>query len=121
MKQDEKMNTEAQQPARACVLKLEGRCTIERVHELKGMLLEALGVHDHIILDLRDVVEVDVACLQLLCSAHRASLKSNKHLALDDNKPDVFKRVVRNAGYARTLGCHNDPMKSCMWKGAFEQ
>jgi ABC-type transporter Mla MlaB component len=115
------MNIETPQPAPGYTLKLEGRCTIERVNAIRHMLVEALGDHDRIVVDLEDITEVDLSCLQLLCSAHRASLDRNKQLVLHENLPDAFKKVVQIAGYVRTLGCHKDPAKSCLWRGVSDQ
>ena len=115
------MEGEMLNSADATILKLEDRWTIERAHELKGALVAALSGNDQVIIDLEEVTEVDLSFLQLLCSAHRTSLKLNKHFALQDNQPEAFTRAVRDAGYARTLGCHGDPYKSCLWKGGWEE
>jgi anti-anti-sigma regulatory factor len=101
------------------ILKLEDRWTIERAHELKGVLVTALSGHDQVLIDIEEVTEVDLSFLQLLCAAHRTSLKKNKHFALRDRQSEAFSRVLRDAGYARTLGCHGDPYKSCLWKGGW--
>lgn len=114
------MNAEVLTSSGMHALKLEGSWTIERAYELKELLMEALtGGHD-VLVDLGGVVEVDLSCLQLLCSAHRSFLKRNKQFALHDNKPEVLKEAVRNAGYARTLGCHQDCCGNCLWIGGWE-
>ena len=103
-----------------CGLRLEGSWTIERATELKHLLVEALKSDKPVIIELDGLEGLDLACLQLLCAAHRASLRLGKRLELQQEKPDILKRVMREAGFARTLGCHKDPNKSCLWIGDWE-
>jgi anti-anti-sigma regulatory factor len=113
------MDVETRQLAETCILRLEGSWTIERAHELKSMLVAALADKDQVIIDVEGLMQADLSCLQLLCSAHRASLKVNKRLVLNDKPAEVFKKLVQEAGYERTLGCHRDPGKSCFWNGGW--
>jgi anti-anti-sigma regulatory factor len=112
------MDVETLQAVEPCILRLDGSWTIERAQELKSMLVAALAGNNHVIIDVGGVTEVDLSFLQLLCSAHRASLKGYKYFALHENQSAAFKRVVHDAGYVRTLGCHQDPERSCLWKGS---
>lgn len=106
--------------AGAYVIKLTGNWTIERACELKQLLLKSLSDERHVMVDLGGVAEVDLSLLQLLCSAHRTFLGQNKQFSLKDNKPEAFKEFVRNAGYARTLGCHRVGGGNCLWIGGWE-
>jgi anti-anti-sigma regulatory factor len=115
------MDVEALESCQKHVLKLAGSWTIERAQELKHLLVTALRDNAFVTMDLQGVTEVDLSFLQLLCSAHRAFLEANKHFVLHDDKSAEFKRLVREAGFVRTLGCHSDPYKSCLWKGGWEQ
>ncbi|MHC1744220.1 MAG: lipid asymmetry maintenance protein MlaB [Syntrophobacteraceae bacterium] len=115
------MTGESQPAVRTAVLRLDGRCTIERADELKSMLLESLSRDDAIVIDLENLTEVDLSCLQLLCAAHRRSLRQNKQMQLGADRPVVFDRAVRTAGFARTLGCHKDPGGTCLWKGVWKE
>ena len=99
------------------VLRLEGKWTVERAHELKQSLIEALKGGDHVVIELEELAETDLSCLQLFCSAHRTSLRLAKHLVLHEQKSETFKRMARDAGFVRTLGCHKDPWKNCVWQG----
>jgi anti-anti-sigma regulatory factor len=107
--------------AKQTILKLEGSWIIERARELKSVLIQSLKEYDRIIVDLEGLTQADLSFLQLFCSAHRTSLKLGKHFALDQNKPALVKKLVREAGYERTLGCHRDPCKSCLWKEGWER
>jgi hypothetical protein len=102
------------------VLKLEGCWTIERANELKDILLEAFWSGDHVVLDVAELEDADLSCLQLFCSAHRTFLRLGKRLAFDEKKSENFKRVVCGAGFRRNLGCHKDPRASCLWIGEWQ-
>ena len=99
------------------VLKLKGNWTIERAGELKPALLEALNSSENIVIDLEELTDTDLSAVQLLCSAHRASVKLGKQLGIYGRRPEALKRIVRDAGLVRTIGCHKDPCKGCLWTG----
>jgi anti-anti-sigma regulatory factor len=98
------------------IIRLTGNLTISRADEMKSMLLESLEGVEHIEIDLSSVEEADLACLQLLCSAHRTSKRLGKVLKLCDGASGSFKQAVRRAGYARSSGCVLDTDNQCMWK-----
>lgn len=120
LREEKTMDVEMAQSAETGVLRLKGSWTIERAHELKQALLDALMADESVVIGLEGLAEADLSCLQLFCSAHRTSLKLGKHLALNQEKSGAFKRVVRDAGFARTLGCHGDPHEGCLWVGGWE-
>lgn len=97
------------------VLTLKGALTIERANELKLVLLDALDKNDNVVLNLEAVTEVDLSCLQLLCSAHRTSLDRHKQLSLEGRQPESFQQTVRDAGYTRPVGCHKESHQRCLW------
>lgn len=114
------MHVEVTQSAEADVLKLAGNWNIERALEFKQTLMERLNSGDHITLDLEELTEMDLSCLQLLCAAHRACLKLGKQMDLHEKKSEALERVVRSAGFARTMGCHKNPNKNCLWVGGWK-
>ena len=111
------MDVEMIQSAETSVLKLTDSWTIERANELKGALLDALKSGESIVIDLEGLTCLDLSAMQLFCSAHRTSLRLGKHLALHGQESETFKRVLRDAGFVRTSGCHSDPDKKCLWIG----
>ena len=114
------MDVEITRSAEMNVLKLKGSWTIERASELKRVLLEMLNSCEHMSIDLEELTELDLSTMQLFCSVHRTSLSEGKHLAVYEKKSEAFKRLVREAGLARTLGCHKDPNEKCLWIGEWE-
>jgi hypothetical protein len=102
------------------VLRLEGSWTVDRAHELKQILMEALKNGDGFVLALEALEQADLSFLQLLCSTHRASLRLGKSMALHEKKSNSFKQLACDAGFKRNLGCHKDPNKSCLWMGEWD-
>jgi anti-anti-sigma regulatory factor len=102
-------------PIRAVTVALEGEWTIERANELKHVLLDALGTVDHLLLDFEKVEAVDLTCLQLLCSAHRSAIAMKKHMSVTGRQSEAFDRLLREAGFMRSVGCHPERSAECLW------
>lgn len=97
------------------VLKFEGELTLTYASEMRAALIKALIDADHVGIDFGSVTEADLSCLQLLCSAHRTSLKLNKHLIFVGSLPRQLIETVNAAGYSRSSGCTRDHEHSCLW------
>ncbi len=94
---------------------LDGNLTVGRSEELRSLLIKAIIDADRVCLDFGTVTDVDLSCLQLLCSAHRSASRMNKSVFLSGDWPEVFKKTVEEAGYARLSGCRLDVSHSCLW------
>jgi len=116
-REEKAMDVETMRSDETVVLKLDGSWTIERANELKRALLDALNNGERIVIELKGLTDLDLSTMQLFCSAHRTSLRAGKHLAFHEKKSETFKRMALDAGFVRTLGCHKDPDKSCLWTG----
>jgi anti-anti-sigma regulatory factor len=97
------------------LLKLKGEVNITEAGDLKEALLKAMGRADKVYLDAAEVTCVDISCLQLLCSAHRTSVKLNKTLSWNSAIPAAFNKTSNEAGFLRHVGCVLDAEKSCIW------
>lgn len=97
-------------------LVLAGDLTIQRVAGLRGALLGALQEVEQLTLDMTGVTEVDVPCLQLLCSAHRTFLGSGKNLEILDGGPEALLQAMNAAGYSSHV-CGANMAVNCLWKG----
>lgn len=96
-------------------LALDGDCTLDRVLELKDVLLEALKDGASLKLDLREVASADLSFLQLLCSAHRAALKHGQELTFGPLPSAAFTDAVECAGFCRAMGCQDAPNSECLF------
>lgn len=96
---------------------LDGDLVLRHIASLKVELQAALAESDQLLLDLSAAGTVDLAFLQLLCSAHRSAVQSNKSFALAGKLPEDFQRKLKEAGFARHVGCGRDDQRSCLWMG----
>lgn len=97
------------------ILTIDGAVTIENVDKLKHVLQELVDSADTVVLDVKNVTEADLSCVQLLCSAHKTSIELKKSLALSGNCSEAFRKAVRDSGYAQHKGCKVDTNESCLW------
>jgi anti-anti-sigma regulatory factor len=91
----------------------QGALTVQRVVALKEELFLGLDELDKILINLSGATEIDPACMQLLCSAHRTAISLNKELALIGG--GHLAEAMREAGFLRHIGCALDCNHSCLW------
>ncbi len=96
-------------------LTLDGDLTLAQAEELRMLLIKSIINVDELTLEFGDVRDVDLSCLQLLCSVHRSAVRMNKRVAFSGSRPEAFDKVMRDAGYVRSMGCHLDCFGSCLW------
>jgi anti-anti-sigma factor len=108
------LKIEEDRPGSICV-SAEGDLTVEHAVELKTCLLDALGRAQSVRVDLQAIDDMDLTCLQLLCSAHKTALFAGRDLSLCNEKPEPFKRSLDLAGFSRSRGCAMDLNDSCLW------
>ncbi len=94
---------------------LEGDLTLPYAAELRTMLIKALINSDAVTIRFGAVQNVDLSCLQLLCSAHRSAVRFKKQFQFEGIVPKIFQETADAAGYSRLKGCHLDYEKSCLW------
>jgi anti-anti-sigma regulatory factor len=97
------------------VIVLGGELTIGHAQELKTSLKEAVDGYNSVVVQLGDITDIDLSCLQLLCSAHKSAIKQKKTFAFGEHVPDTFSQVFADAGFIRDTGCRSDPGETCLW------
>lgn len=100
---------------------LEGELTISNAADFRQGLLEALEQGDCLELDLDAVTAIDLAGLQLLCSAHRTAVAGEKSLTLKDSLPPALKEACANAGFDFYRNCRCNQGTDCFCAGGREQ
>lgn len=99
------------------VLALSGELTIERAEELKLKLLKSIKKVDTLVLNLKKVTQVDLSCIQLLCSANRTFHEENKQISIKDNGgSDVFNTVMGDTGLSGLQCMSEKYCNNCMWE-----
>lgn len=93
----------------------EGELTWDRADSIREKLIREIIDADSVEIRLGRVTAVDLSFLQLLCAAHRSAVRLNKKISLTGRSPLPFKEAVKDAGYARTIGCSPEREESCLW------
>ncbi len=108
------MNCNLEQSEETVTLTICGTMTIEDAADLKSALAQALagGMRIEIKLDAAD--SIDLSCLQVLCSAHRAALHAGKQLMLAGHINTLLP-CLEDAGFPRHTGCHGHDGNVCLW------
>jgi anti-anti-sigma factor len=108
------LKIEEDQPGSICV-SVEGDLIVEHAAEFKTCLLDALGRAQSVRIDLQAIDDIDLTCLQLLCSAHKMALFTGGDLSLHHERSEPFERSLDLAGFSRSSGCTMDLNDSCLW------
>lgn len=93
---------------------LEGNVSIEDAKTLHSALLEPQALVGELVVNMKEVREIDLTCLQLLCSAHHAATKEGRTVKLV-NVGDETRDSIDRLGFARHIGCREDSTGSCLW------
>ena len=109
------MNATMEQSENSCILNFGGELTIQSGNELKEVLINLLDSSENLSLNIEKVTEIDIACLQILCSAHKASFKSNKYLKVSGKISEGFRESIQRCGYLNNKGCIAGTNETCLW------
>ncbi len=98
------------------VLRLTGDLTFASAVELRSNLIRAIEEVEYLTLDVSNVKEVDISCLQLFCSAHRVAAVFNKKLVIRDHIPATIKKAIEDEGFFRHMVCIYACDDKCLWR-----
>ncbi len=93
---------------------MSGALTIDNAAAIRARLIDIFKKTDRIAVSINEESEIDVSFLQLLCSAHRTAMESEKSFVLDGAKSKSLIHVAEEAGYARKTGCSFDKNGNCL-------
>ncbi|RJX23147.1 MAG: STAS domain-containing protein [Desulfobulbus sp.] len=102
-------------------LLLEGELTVNQAAILRRKLLDALAEGDWLEIDLDQVTAVDLAGLQLLCSAHRTAAAEGKRLTIKNTMVPALQEARTVSGFIMQQGCRFNSGTDCFWVGGMEQ
>ncbi|MCP4114319.1 MAG: STAS domain-containing protein [Desulfobacteraceae bacterium] len=111
------MDFKTEKNGNTVTVKMGGPLTIEHAAELKNFMTSVSEESEKIIVDLDDVTDMDLSCIQLLCSANLCFDNTRKRLIRKSAHPKVITQVLFDAGYTAQMVCHGIPCKKCFWKG----
>ena len=95
----------------------QGELTIVQISEFKKKITDIMPDSKEVLVDLLNITDMDVSCLQLLCSANRSFEQNKTPLTRKGNLTDIMKQTLLDAGYDLGTGCPEAPCKNCFWKG----
>jgi anti-anti-sigma regulatory factor len=96
---------------------LSGELTLLHAAQLKGELIRALDTARRIVIDTQELSAIDLACLQLLCSAHQSARARGKEIILNPRQPEVFRQQIARSGLIGRHNCGGDSKIDCFWNG----
>ncbi len=96
------------------ILCLSGELVVENGPWLISVLMGSLETSAGIEIDLSSVTGVDVACLQVLCAAHKSCILSKKEFSLT-KLSEPFTEGVRQSGYSNHSRCVLGRGRQCLW------
>ena len=100
------------------IVLLEGDLTLPQAPEIRTAFMKALVEADDVLICFGNVRELDLSCLQLLCSAHRSAARLKKRVRFEGDVPKKLYDAADIAGYSHLKGCKFDAGKSCLWIAA---
>lgn len=100
---------------------LEGEVTVSNAAAFRERFLEALKQSDQVELDLDEVRAVDLAGLQLICSAHRTAVAQGKTLTLKDGQVPALQQARAMAGFVLNRSCRFNASAECFFVGVMGQ
>jgi anti-anti-sigma regulatory factor len=109
------MNCSLEQSEGTTTLFITGSMTIEDAANLKTALAGIIADSSPVEVDLREADAIDLSCLQVLCSAHRAAVHSGKKLSVRSTSEALI-TCLEDAGFPRHSGCLQQEGESCLWQ-----
>jgi anti-anti-sigma regulatory factor len=92
-----------------------GRLGIQDASRLKELLMEAYLTREEVQLDLSGAESVDLACMQVLCSANRSFREAGKPFCLAGMLPEGVRRSLEEIGI-EPEGCALEASGECLWQ-----
>ena len=95
-------------------IRITGEVTILTVDALQKKLLSAFEISKNVIIDISGVTELDLAGMQLLCSAHRSSYSHGMEFHVVGHNRLILEMAAAS-GHLRHKGCEQDSKNTCLW------
>jgi anti-anti-sigma regulatory factor len=96
------------------ILRVHGALSIQDSSALRGCLLEAFGSTESLLLDLTETQTIDLACIQVLCSAHKTFSKAQKSIGITGKLPEGIVRSLSSVALVPDA-CDRESHGPCLW------
>jgi anti-anti-sigma regulatory factor len=97
------------------VLTLNCNLTLENASRLREFLMVSLENADYVVVNFKNVTEAEASCLQMLCSAHRISMRSKKKLTVTGVSPEVMRYTADELNSFCASHCVPECGNRCLW------
>ena len=95
------------------ILKVEGALSIQDASALRDCLLKALGLAESLLIDLSGAEAIDLACLQVLCSAHKTYSLTHKGIRMAGELPEGVVRSLFQSPSRRKAAIEYPMARAC--------
>jgi anti-anti-sigma regulatory factor len=97
------------------VVRLGGKLVIDHASELRDAFMKAFEGSQGLNLDMSRVESTDLACLQVLCAAHRLSVRLGKKIAVSTPASPGFLKSMKDMAVHPAI-CNSPFDKECLWR-----
>ncbi len=95
---------------------LEGDLTLQNSTAIRELFSSSIaGRSKNIAFSFKDVGEVDLSFVQILCAAHRTAHDKGKTIVFSGCWPEAFTDLISEAGLNEHVGCVSDCSIECPW------
>lgn len=95
------MPAKLEQNATKCLIRLDGRVTIDSAAELKELILQSIASGKPIRLNMEAADRIDIPIYQLLLAAERATQRAGSRFSLEGTVSEEVLRTFHDAGITK--------------------
>ena len=92
-----------------------GDLTIAHAQRLKDMLEVLLKEKERIVITLDEVSDIDIPAIQILCAAHKSSIRLDEEMVREGKLSEAVNHAVVIAGFQREKACTQAANGACLW------
>ena len=99
----------------ASALVFSGDLTLRTATEVKKNVTKVLASSATIQVSFKDVSDVDLSFVQIICAAHRSAVTDGKKIEFPVQWPEAFVNLTKESGLNGHVGCSSDGHILCPW------
>lgn len=93
------------------------RLAIDTASDFSRIIREALESSHLVAIEFEPEVELDITCVQILCSACKSAANSGKVFTYHGLKPQALSDIIASCGAERRSVCKHNNESTCIWFG----
>jgi anti-anti-sigma regulatory factor len=108
------MELKVRRKGKTRILNAHGTLAIEDAEALKKSLVSCIDKANEVIFDIEGMEDVDLSCLELMCSAHKTAERSEKKILIKGSPSAALWNSIEDAGYFSRSVCETGS-ENCIW------